>query len=278
MLRFNQFLKDGGLDPTTVRLLRHRPEPAERLRRIRDAAFNLDVTFQRYQERQVTPQVVEQFRAATYLAGFIADALSKQTVFVGLWKRLGERKTILPDPFYPEGPIHSGSVDFETRRVEQFDPYVGRLCIEWGDGTRAWVQRADKRDKRIVELRKERSDPDFIGFAKFLWPLNEIPLLYSSWIQVLRSVKGVYLLVHRKSGDQYVGSACGDDGFFGRWSGYANGHGGNVALKELAVAPAEYDVSVLEVVGSDVTRDEILHRESIWKNKLGTRATGLNRN
>jgi len=39
-----------------------------------------------------------------------------------------------------------------------------------------------------------------------------------------------------------------------------------------------FDVSILEVVGSDATTEQILERESLWKNKLGTRAKGLNGN
>jgi hypothetical protein len=53
------------------------------------------------------------------------------------------------------------------------------------------------------------------------------------WADVLRSGRGIYLLVHRETGQQYVGSAYGVDGLLGRWKSYADGHGGNVGLKEL---------------------------------------------
>jgi hypothetical protein len=86
------------------------------------------------------------------------------------------------------------------------------------------------------------------------------------------------LLVRRKTGEQYVGSATGDSGFFGRWLCYQDGHGGNVGLRELAADAAEYDVNILEVAASNATVEEIYERESLWKRKLGTRANGLNRN
>jgi hypothetical protein len=98
------------------------------------------------------------------------------------------------------------------------------------------------------------------------------------WIDVLRSVRGVYLLVHRTKGDQYVGSASGADGFFGRWKNYADGHGGNVAMKELGAPAEDYDAAILEVVGSDAAESDIIAREELWKVKLGTRVKGLNRN
>jgi hypothetical protein len=88
----------------------------------------------------------------------------------------------------------------------------------------------------------------------------------------------VYLLVRRKTGEQYVGSATGSDGFFGRWLCYQDGHGGNVAMRELGATASEYDANILEVAASTATPEEIYDRESLWKIKLGTRATGLNRN
>jgi hypothetical protein len=97
-------------------------------------------------------------------------------------------------------------------------------------------------------------------------------------VQVLRNARGVYLLVRRKTGDQYVGSATGEGGFHGRWLSYQDGHGGNLGMKELAADASEYDVNILEVAASDATVDEVYQRESVWKAKLGTRATGLNRN
>jgi hypothetical protein len=108
--------------------------------------------------------------------------------------------------------------------------------------------------------------------------LDQIENLYASWTQVLRNARGVYLLVRRRTGEQYVGSATGADGFFSRWLCYQDGHGGNVGLRELGADSAEYDVNILEVAASNATVEEVLERESLWKIKLGTRAMGLQRN
>ena len=99
--------------------------------------------------------------------------------------------------------------------------------------------------------------------------------------EILRHARGVYLLVRRDTGEQYVGSANGADGFYGRWCNYADGHGGNVAMKELKAPASAFDVSILEVVGSEATPEHIIEREGLWKDKLGTRVKelkGLNRN
>jgi len=97
---------------------------------------------------------------------------------------------------------------------------------------------------------------------------REIEALYTSWTQVLRNARGVYLLVRRNTGEQYVGSAGGADGWLG----------GKLAMRELADAAVEYDVTILEVAGSSATIEDIYLRESLWKTKLGTRVVGVNRN
>lgn len=265
MLTFNQLLHRGGLDPVNVRLVRHKPGHHHR-REICDAALRGEPRFREYQELQDTEQVITQFRAARHLAGFIVEPTTKQTLFIGVWDVLGEREV---------KPPHVG---FNTQLRDEFDVYRGRIVIDWGDGERAWVQRADKQDKAIVEIRQRREDPAFPGFARLRHPLHEIEDVPLAWAEVLRNARGIYLLVHRETGQQYVGSAYGADGFFGRWQSYADGHGGNVALKELAASASAFDAAILEVVGSEATNEEIFARETLWKEKLGTRVKGLNRN
>ncbi|KMS51778.1 hypothetical protein V473_22820 [Sphingobium cupriresistens LL01] len=80
----------------------------------------------------------------------------------------------------------------------------------------------------------------------------------------------------RVSGE-HVSSAYGEDGFLGRWTGYArDGHGGNIGLKSRELS--DYQVSILEVCGSGLTVDEIIRVEALWKAKLQSREMGLNKN
>lgn len=97
---------------------------------------------------------------------------------------------------------------------------------------------------------------------------------------MLRSVKGVYLLVDVESGQQYVGSAKGADSLLGRWMQYVDGgDGGDVALEDAARGgPRNYRVSVLEVIDENIPDDTIEQIESYWKSKLLSREFGLNRN
>jgi hypothetical protein len=166
---------------------------------------------------------------------------------------------------------------YAFRKLEEFACYGGRLKVEWGDGKRSWNQRAHQQDKTIVELAQTFREPDFPGFTRFIGNLGSLPSLPTSWIAVLSATKGVYLLTCPRTREQYVGSACGADGFWGRWQTYVStGHGGNVGLKSRD--PADYQVSILEVAGSAATVDEIIATEQLWKAKLQSRDMGLNRN
>jgi hypothetical protein len=96
-------------------------------------------------------------------------------------------------------------------------------------------------------------------------------------------VAGVYLILVTKTGKQYVGSAYGIKGIWGRWAAYArNGHGGNKLLKGLlakgSAYPAAFSYSILQVLPNTLTRNEVVRCEQLIKEKLGSRATGLNAN
>lgn len=106
----------------------------------------------------------------------------------------------------------------------------------------------------------------------------------SSWKTALSNVKGIYLIMDEFTGKQYVGSACGDECIWQRWSEYAkNGHGGNVELKELLRENGEeykfnFKYSVLEICNMSLGNEYIIGRENHWKEVLMTRRFGLNKN
>jgi hypothetical protein len=172
----------------------------------------------------------------------------------------------------------AGSCDvYDLTLEERLRDLVGLLLIDWGLGNRAWLQLADKQDKRVTELRTRLTEPDFPGFLSFTEPLSKLESLPKGWTDVLKCSKGIYLLVCPKTREQYVGSATGEGGFWSRWEEYVRtGHGGDVALKSRE--PSDYQVSILEVAGTASTVENILEMEGRWKKKLQSREMGLNRN
>ena len=148
-----------------------------------------------------------------------------------------------------------GSCDvYALTKQEALSEFAGKLLVEWGPGFRAWVQHADKQDKPISELRRVFKEPDFPGVLNFLRPLSQIERVPQGWVDALKSSRGIYLLTCPRTKEQYVGSATGADGFWGRWQEYsANSHGGNLGLKSRDAS--DYQVSILEIAGSADTAD-----------------------
>jgi hypothetical protein len=110
--------------------------------------------------------------------------------------------------------------------------------------------------------------------------LFDVEDAHRDWRSALTAVGGVYLILAEKSGHQYVGSAYGATGIWGRWHQYAkSGHGGNVKLRKLmndSDYPKNFRFSVLQILPRTMAKNEIIHRETLYKHKLGSRATGLN--
>ncbi|MEZ4554399.1 MAG: GIY-YIG nuclease family protein [Dehalococcoidia bacterium] len=270
MLTFNDILRAESIDPSVVRLLRHQDG---RLRRgaiyaawkRRDGAFE---AYQRIQRR-------DRFRVGDLLASFVVT-LDSSTLLAGLY-------AVRAAAVCPEGTVDpllgtdaSGFQLYELEYDERLSPYEGRLRIEWGAGTRAWVQRASKREKPVTEIRDDYLP--WPGFEKFIWDTDDLDGLYPNWAEILQTVKGVYLLVDKGSGRSYVGSATGLDNLYGRLMSYANGgSGGNVELQ--AAGTRNYQVSLLEAVPMPTSDERILDMETAWKQKLlSRRPFGLNAN
>jgi hypothetical protein len=281
-LYFNMLLRDEGIDPSYVRLLRHQTGKVPG--RTPYTLWRDDVgAFQQYQATQ-NPQRRAYFNAP-FWAAFVAPP-NGGTLFVGLYEvtRVGLVPSGQIDPLTlvevgaerDVGPYDQ----YDCRPVKELSDFIGRLFIHWGESSsasRAWVQRADLRDKEIIELTRSFQEETFPGFTKFIRPLSEIEAMPISWKEVLTASRGVYLLACPKTREHYVGSACGEDGFLGRWRDYvANNHGGNAGLRSRD--PTDLQVSILEVAGSASTTNEILALEASWKAKLLSRTIGLNRN
>lgn len=276
-LTFNMLLRAEGIDPTEVRLLRH--QQVSRTGLTPYAIWRDDPTeLERYQSAQ--PSDRRHYFRGKYWAGFVAPP-DGSTLFVGLYELFGYAD-VAPewiDPLHQQTSAQIGrELDiYAYSRLPNFDRYSGCLKIEWGDGKRSWNQRAHQQDKSIVELTQAFKEPDFPGFTSFICNLGALPNIPASWIAALSAVRGVYLLTCPRTHEQYVGSAYGGSGLWGRWQSYlATGHGGNEGLRSRD--PSDYQVSVLEVAGSGATANDVIAMEQMWKTKLQSREMGLNRN
>jgi len=274
---FNSLLEQCGLAATEVILLRHQDQRAAPGRTPYELWRDDRSAFEIYQSCQSFKNRSKLSRAFVW-ASFVATT-DGATMFVGLYaaKYKGLLAEDTPQPHTDKIDL-AGSCDaYDLQLDERLADLDGKLFIDWGDGTRAWVQRADNQNKPIIELRPEFKEPDFPGFLNFMEPLSNVARLPKTWIAILKQATGVYLLTCPRTKEQYVGSASGCEGFWHRWMEYVmTGHGGNIALKSREYS--DYQVSILEVAGSGSNVDDIRDMESRWKVKLQSREMGLNRN
>jgi hypothetical protein len=275
-IKLNTILDGAGFNLADIRLLRHKDKRAMKGRTPYELWRDAREQFDLYQSHQ-SIENREKLRAQHW-ASFVVTP-SDETMFVGLnrstYRGLLERDIPMP---HRDGVDKAGSCDVWDLTLEtNLSDLIGKLIIDWGPGGRAWIQRADRQNKDVTELRPEFKEPAFPGFLNFIEPLSKLYKIPKSWIGALRFTRGVYLLTCPKTKEQYVGSATGENGFWQRWEEYAQtGHGGDVALKSRD--RSDYQVSILEVAGTASTSENIIEMEKRWKSKLQSRKMGLNRN
>jgi hypothetical protein len=177
---------------------------------------------------------------------------------------------------------------YDLERLPGYEALEHRLVIEWGKGAINWQQALS--NKPVLELlpdgRRLTVFDDYLEFALSHQELKELyhhAEAHRDWRSALQAVAGVYLILAGKTGHLYVGSAYGAAGVWGRWEQYAKtGHGGNKLLVDLLARDSDYPegfkFSLLQILPKSLTRDEVIKREGLYKQKLGTRATGLNLN
>ncbi len=170
---------------------------------------------------------------------------------------------------------------FEFRTVVKFHNN-SQNCVRNAGGILPTLEVLEiwRPDKTINEQR-------FEGYENInlSWPELKIALSRDDWRTALKNQKGVYLITDTKTNKRYVGSAYGQEMLLGRWSAYVeNGHGGNQALIKLIenegfdYVKNNFRYTLLEIYRSTVNDDDIIERESYWKNILLTRKFGYNEN
>ena len=205
-------------------------------------------------------------------------------------------------PFYADYE-RDDLVYYELERLDLLQDLRKRLVIEWGTGTRKIVQHKwDTLAKKAVLSIDDQPDDAFPGYERVLWSFSEMsryvnnPVRYPEVYKALAEVNGVYLVLDPVDNKQYIGSAAGAEGIFGRWKTYANteGKGGKDeggANKKLAAHLNNHPNRYLELQYSILG---ILHKtgnaekdikaavdmEFLYKEKIGSRnkETGLNLN
>jgi hypothetical protein len=170
---------------------------------------------------------------------------------------------------------------FDMVPSEHMADLRNRLVIGWRS-PRAWrLNGPTAAAYPVLEIADAQPIP-FPGFDRLILDYAQLQAVmrehrYASWRTALASVFGIYLITDTRDGRQYVGKADGGESIRQRWSIYAtNGHGGNVDLRGLD--PTSFRLSLLRVFDPATPTGDINAAESHFKDALGTRKHGLNRN
>jgi hypothetical protein len=272
VISFNDLLASARLDPSRVVLMRHRVQGMQ----IHDVWRADKSRVEGYQSRQLARCFGHGKARATHLASFVASR-SGRTVFVGMYG-VGGFEPVAGGSLDPlTGELSDGiGVVWELTRDESWEGYEDRLVIDWGKGFLSWKQWAHRSTPKLVVEIADQHEMPFPGWRSFQCDADELAILPSGWRGALAANRGIYLLLDLDDhGKPYIGSAKGSENLLGRLLGYADGGtNGNRGLTK----GHRYRVSILEVVGTGDSESTIEKIENQWKDKLGTRLYGLNKN
>lgn len=157
-LTFNMLLREAETPLKDVRLLRHKDLRSAKGRPIYELWRDDRTKFDRYQSIHSLDKRAS--LAVKYWASFVGTP-DDRTLFAGLYSvnYLWLLDHDMPRP-QCEGVENAGCLDqYRLRKVRKFATLDGRLFIDWGTGKRAWIQRPERQDKPIVELRPASSHP-----------------------------------------------------------------------------------------------------------------------
>lgn len=281
ILHFSDILEKAGLDLAKVKLIRH-------------SLGDKDFSKCYYSE----PQMVWEYtriqkpgfsKGYDYWCVFVSGEGTTARLFA-CYKVNGAVSAtpdLEPAGFPLEGRFEGKYDYFDLEPVDNLKEYEHRLVIKWGKAALSWHQKGTT-EKDVWAIDSPVKKP-FIGYDKVVLTYAELKevvenkVIYELWQAALSAVNAVYLIVDTKSGQQYVGSAYGKDGLLGRWRIYVDSlHGHNKLMKEVICAHPDrykfFQFSILQILPKTLTDDEVIHTESLWKEKLQSIRFGMNDN
>ncbi len=199
--------------------------------------------------------------------------------------------------------IKSAEGDFaKAKRLDEYEKYFGRLFIKWTNLPQQFFY--VKKDiinsielHKIAEKHYLETEEDFNGYENVCKKYKQLKQIIDqkTWKEALSRVYGVYVITDMENGKQYVGSAYGENGIYGRWktyleSGYdkdekENGEYPNKELKKLVKEKGlkyiqeNFQYAILEIFPmNELGKEKALNRETYWKTVLKTKEHGYNDN
>lgn len=280
MIGIRELLENRGLDLTKpIKVIRHQDKRFPLYRMMVESHLE---TYQRFQSKPVFNCDV--------IVSFIGLERSASRL-LGVYEVSGSQPASrVRTPDYPYRRAHSKGTEnyYDLDKLSGFEDLEERVIIDWGRSTRSWHQWLHRQDKEVIQILPRGYAQPWPGYLDFVLPFAELerivrnPMANAEWHTRLSSVGGIYLIGH--GNDLYVGSAGGGNGILSRWSTYVKtgGHGGNVLLRQLVgsneKAKFGLNFSILRTLPLSTPMRDVVEVENLYKEKLGSRAHGLNAN
>ena len=290
----NDMLTASGVAPYDVAVVLHKStlQPLRRL--FPSLVFERQDLFEAYQAVH-SSKAAATLRKRRFVASFVVFGADKM-LFAGLFevRNAQTRPTseIYADSRYEELSQLYGATDtapevniaarthqthFEMEPMAELDDLRGRLQIAVPPG-RTYARLAENLYAPIVAITpRPITAPPPPNWNALVLRAAEIPALPGSWRQVLAQWRGIYLIVDERDGARYVGSAYGEDNLLGRWLVHVAGSVG-VTVELAKRDPAHFRFSILELLSPAASDQDVITVENSWKDRLHTRAFGLNVN
>jgi len=283
ILYFSDILEKVGLDPARVKLLRHSLND-NGFRECADAGMIYEYTCH---------QKADFSKNYDYWIVFVSGKSTQAKLFacyeVGDYVPDTQENIPTGFPAIEASCFQGQNAYYNLKPVDILAEYENRLMIDWGKATISWHQKGTT-PKPVLAIR-DKPGVSFPGYENVVLTYSELKARIESenedehtqWYTALSKVNAVYLIVDLESGQQYVGSAYGEEGLWGRWRSYVDtGHGNNKLMKELICAHPEryhhFQFSILQILPKTVTDEEVIHTESLYKRKLQSVVFGMNDN
>jgi hypothetical protein len=173
----------------------------------------------------------------------------------------------------------------DMQRIDFMNEYIDRLYIEWTNPSANYGRFIDQ-DKFTIHAISTSKDNSIGSLPKEFFQIHvnfqelqkmiDYPIDNQEWFSYLSSRCGVYLIYDQETKKQYIGSAYGELGFWGRWSNYASQNDGN--QKFFGRNYTNLIFSILWETLPNQAKERIIDVEKHFKATMGTRVHGLNSN
>ncbi|MBN2893297.1 MAG: GIY-YIG nuclease family protein [Bacteroidales bacterium] len=268
----------------TVILVRHYHEKLNEMIKL-----ELIEEYQSYQRKNSA------FRDCKLIISFLAEPNNHAKLF-GVYRNLGIKENLNLPKYskllekYCVPQNIDNDLFMELKKVHEFEKFENRIIIDW-IVPRGWYNTYGQvKNKEVVKILPYNFVDEFPGLMRIKLSAQELktiinnPQTHSKWYESLTRLQAVYMILDKKTGNQYIGTTYGQNGLWQRWENYAKGDftGGNKELIDLKEKDNNFhdnfQYSILEVLSKNASQKECVDAESLWKEKLGTRTFGLNKN